>query len=69
MLVDIHPALDISVLVNNLKTASARRARNQFTQHLAPLGESDDQSGFANWLRFAILSLKERRLRLMCKVA
>jgi len=36
MLVDIHPALDISVLVNNLKTASARRARNRFAEHLAP---------------------------------
>jgi REP element-mobilizing transposase RayT len=24
LLVDIHPALDISVLINNLKTASAR---------------------------------------------
>ena len=36
MLVDIHPALDISVLVNNLKTASARRARNRFAEHLKP---------------------------------
>jgi len=36
MLIDIHPALDISVLVNNLKTASARRARNRFSGHLAP---------------------------------
>ncbi|EDZ99486.1 transposase IS200-family protein [Burkholderia sp. H160] len=36
MLVDIHPALDISVLINNLKTASARRARNRFARHLAP---------------------------------
>ena len=35
LLVDIHPALDISVLINNLKTASARRARNRFTEHLA----------------------------------
>ena len=34
LLVDIHPALDISVLINNLKTASARRARNRFTEHL-----------------------------------
>jgi putative transposase len=33
---DIHPALDISVLINNLKTASARRARARFAQHLAP---------------------------------
>jgi putative transposase len=30
----IHPALDISVLINNLKTASARRARARFTDHL-----------------------------------
>lgn len=36
LLVDIHPALDISVLVNNLKTASARRARSRFAEHLAP---------------------------------
>lgn len=35
LLVDIHPALDISVLINNLKTASARRARARFEQHLA----------------------------------
>ena len=34
LLIDIHPALDISVLINNLKTASARRARNRFTKHL-----------------------------------
>jgi putative transposase len=36
LLVGIHPALDISVLINNLKTASARRARNRFAEHLAP---------------------------------
>lgn len=36
LLIDIHPALDISVLINNLKTASARRARNRFSEHLAP---------------------------------
>ena len=35
ILVDIHPALDISVLINNLKTASARRARSRFAEHLA----------------------------------
>lgn len=35
LLVSIHPALDISVLVNNLKTATARRARSQFSSHLA----------------------------------
>ena len=36
LLVDIHPALDISVLINNLKTASARRTRNRFADHLVP---------------------------------
>ncbi|KAA0911347.1 IS200/IS605 family transposase [Pusillimonas sp. ANT_WB101] len=36
LLIDIHPALDISVLINNLKTASARRSRNRFAEHLAP---------------------------------
>ena len=35
LLIDIHPALDISVLINNLKTASARRTRNRFAGHLA----------------------------------
>ena len=35
LLIDIHPALDISVLINNLKTASARRTRNRFAEHLA----------------------------------
>lgn len=34
LLIDIHPALNISVLINNLKTASARRARIRFAQHL-----------------------------------
>ena len=35
LLVDIHPALNISVLINNLKTASARKTRNRFAEHLA----------------------------------
>jgi putative transposase len=35
LLVDIHPALDISVLINNLKTASARRARARFGDQLS----------------------------------
>lgn len=35
LLVSIHPALDISVLINNLKTASARRARLRFAEHLS----------------------------------
>ncbi|MDK2127111.1 IS200/IS605 family transposase, partial [Parachitinimonas caeni] len=34
MLINIHPALNISILINNLKTASARRARNRFAEHL-----------------------------------
>jgi putative transposase len=34
LLVEIHPALNISVLINNLKTASARRCRNRFLDHL-----------------------------------
>ena len=36
MLIDIHPALEISVLINNLKTVSARRTRNRFAQHFEP---------------------------------
>ena len=35
LLIAIHPALNISVLINNLKTASARRARTRFAAHLA----------------------------------
>lgn len=35
LLVDIHPALDISVLVNNLKSASSRRLRARFAEHLS----------------------------------
>lgn len=35
LLIDIHPALDLSVLINNLKTASARRARGRYAEHLA----------------------------------
>ena len=34
LLIDIHPALNISILINNLKTASARRTRNRFADHL-----------------------------------
>lgn len=34
LLVSIHPALNISELINNLKTASARRTRNRFAEHL-----------------------------------
>jgi putative transposase len=34
LLVDIHPALNISTLINNLKTASARRVRGRYAEHL-----------------------------------
>lgn len=34
LLVDIHPALNISVLINNLKTASARRCGARYREHL-----------------------------------
>ena len=30
----IHPALNISTLINNLKSASSRRMRNRFADHL-----------------------------------
>jgi len=33
--VDIHPALDISTLINNLKSASSRRVRGEFATPLA----------------------------------
>ncbi len=36
LLAEIHPALTISTLVNNLKTASARRVRNRFSEPLKP---------------------------------
>ncbi len=35
LLVGIHPALNISILINNLKSASSRRMRNRFAEHLA----------------------------------
>jgi putative transposase len=35
LLVDIHPALNIAHLINNLKSASARRARGRFANHLS----------------------------------
>ena len=34
LLVGIHPALNLSTLINNLKSASARRMRNRFADHL-----------------------------------
>ncbi|BAM07711.1 transposase [Leptospirillum ferrooxidans C2-3] len=36
LLPEIHPALNISTPINNLKTASSRRARNRFSEHLKP---------------------------------
>jgi len=35
LLVGIHPALNLSTLINNLKSANARRMRNRFADHLA----------------------------------
>jgi putative transposase len=35
LLVQIHPALNISELVSNMKTSSSRRIRNRFAQHIA----------------------------------
>jgi putative transposase len=35
LLVSIQPALNISILINNLKTASARRMRNTHAEHLS----------------------------------
>ena len=35
LLMGIHPALNISTLINNLKSASSRRMRNRLAQHLA----------------------------------
>ncbi len=34
LLVDAHPALELSRLIGNLKTVSARRIRSEYTEHL-----------------------------------
>ena len=34
MLIDIHPALNISTLINNLKSASSKRLRRRFAEHI-----------------------------------
>lgn len=34
LLAEIHPALDISNLINNLKSASSMRVRNRYAEHL-----------------------------------
>ena len=35
LLLDAHPALDLSRLVGNLKTVTARRIRQEYAEHLA----------------------------------
>ena len=35
LLVGIHPALNLSILINHLKSASVRRMRTRFANHLA----------------------------------
>jgi putative transposase len=35
LLVGIHPALNISELINNLKSATSKKTRNQFRDHVA----------------------------------
>ena len=35
LLIEIHPALDVSQLINNLKSASSRRARGQYLDHVS----------------------------------
>lgn len=36
LLIDGHPSLDLSRMVGNLKTVSARRIRTEYAVHLAP---------------------------------
>lgn len=36
LLVDAHPALELSRLIGNLKTVSARRIRGEYAEHLKP---------------------------------
>jgi len=35
LLIETHPALDLSRLVNNLKTVSSRRIRKEYSEHVA----------------------------------
>ncbi|MGK7877209.1 MAG: IS200/IS605 family transposase [Xenococcaceae cyanobacterium] len=35
ILIDAHPAMDLSKLVNNLKTVSSRRIRSEYSDHLS----------------------------------
>lgn len=34
LLIEAHPAMDLSVMMNNLKTVSSRRIRKEFAEHL-----------------------------------
>src|SRR6202158_3849087 len=61
LLIDIHPALDISVLINNLKTASARRTRNRFAQ---PWHRSTESRCFGVVLTLSEVSAAQRWKRL-----
>jgi putative transposase len=61
LLVDIHPALDISVLINNLKTASARRTRNRFTEHLVKFYYAKTLFWHRATLSAALAALRLRR--------
>ncbi|HEU0198542.1 MAG TPA: IS200/IS605 family transposase [Nevskiaceae bacterium] len=36
LLIDAHPALDLSRMIGNLKTVSARRMRVEYAEHLRP---------------------------------
>ncbi|HEU0196203.1 MAG TPA: IS200/IS605 family transposase [Nevskiaceae bacterium] len=36
LLIDAHPALDLSRMIGNLKTVSARRMRQEYAAHLKP---------------------------------
>jgi len=36
LLIEAHPALDLSRMIGNLKTVSARHIRKEFAQHLKP---------------------------------
>ncbi|HUW98479.1 MAG TPA: transposase [Acidiferrobacter sp.] len=53
LLAEIHPALNISTLINNLKTASSRRARNPRplldAAQCGPLGRRRRLRGCGRW--------------------
>ena len=39
LLVEIHPAINLSILINNLKSASSKRVRNEFPLRIATFYE------------------------------